>query len=83
MNGRLSTKMSAAGAGELGKDTEEWRDQSTLHIYIWRQYNETHQTLFEKGEKVNRTIREGENFPSTLYMLRIIIMKPPHVISIW
>jgi hypothetical protein len=26
-------------------------DESVLHMYIWRQHNETHQTLFERGDE--------------------------------
>jgi hypothetical protein len=36
------------------KDLRGEEDRSMLHIYILRQYNETYQTLFEKGGK-----REG------------------------
>jgi hypothetical protein len=30
------------------KDTEVEEDGNKLHIYIWGQYNEIHQTLFER-----------------------------------
>jgi hypothetical protein len=45
-------------------------DRSMLHMYIWRQDNEAHQTLFEKGGKRERElnyIRVGKLARGTLY----------------
>jgi hypothetical protein len=49
---------------EKGRILGSEEDGSTLHIYLQRQQNETHQTLFEKGgrpERMNGHITEGVN----------------------
>jgi hypothetical protein len=41
-----------------------------LHIYVGRQHNETHQTLFEKRRRGEGNIMAGrvcEHVPDTLY----------------
>jgi hypothetical protein len=72
------------GGKEMTLRCEE--DGSTLHIYIWRQHNETHQTLFEKerykGEG-NGNIMGDKLVQDTVPMHGIIMMKSPLIINIW
>jgi hypothetical protein len=56
--------------GERKKNTERWRVLKYTFIYIWRQHNETHQTLLEKkeGRREKWKYNGGGKFiQSTLY----------------
>jgi hypothetical protein len=61
-------------------------DGNTLAIHIFRQHNETHQTLFESGggkrEKGNGNIVEGVNLFKVHCAHGIITMKYPYIITV-
>jgi hypothetical protein len=42
---------SVGGERGKGKDMSDEKDRRMLHISIWKQHNETHQTIWKRGEE--------------------------------
>jgi hypothetical protein len=58
---------------------------SSLHVYKWRQHNETHQTLWKKGkwEKEDGNKMEGVNlFKVHGTLVWNFTSPPPHIINV-
>jgi hypothetical protein len=56
MNVKEGLSVRGSAGRQRGEEKDNWgeEDWSALHIDLWRQHNQTHHTLFEKGKR-----REG------------------------